>query len=95
MLKEGLVTLAASWGRLTHQVPIRIARNIAVKQSTDADQPAMLTIMFGIGFVLLTYLVHLTILGMIVHSFWISGFYLAALILGAYWAAFEHHPPRF
>jgi 1-acyl-sn-glycerol-3-phosphate acyltransferase len=94
-LREGLITLAAWWGRLTHQFPIRIARNIAVKRSTDADQPAMLTIMFGIGFVLLTYTIHLAILGMLVHSFWIGSLYLATLLSGAYWAAFEQHPRRY
>jgi len=94
-LKEGLITLAASWGRLTHQLPVRIARSIAVKRSTDADQPAMLTIMFGIGFVLLTYAIHLTILGVLIHSFWVSSLYLAGLLSGAYWAAFEQHPRRY
>ncbi|HMG69884.1 MAG TPA: 1-acyl-sn-glycerol-3-phosphate acyltransferase [Gemmatimonadaceae bacterium] len=94
-LRERLITLAASWGRLTHEFPIRIARNIAVKRSTDADQPAMLTIMFGIGFVLLTYTIQLTILGMLVHSFWIGCLYLATLLIGAYWAAFEQHPRRY
>ena len=94
-LRERLITLAASWGRFTHQFPVRIARNIAVKRSTDADQPAMLTIVFGIGFVLLTYTIHLTILGMLIHSFWIGCLYLAALLIGAYWAAFEQHPRRY
>lgn len=94
-LSEMLITLAASWGRLTHQFPVRIARNIAVKRSTDADQPAMLTIMFGIGFVLITYTIHLTVLGMLVHSFWIGCLYLATLLIGAYWAAFEQHPRRY
>jgi 1-acyl-sn-glycerol-3-phosphate acyltransferase len=94
-LKERLITLAASWGRLTHQFPVRVARNMAVKRSTDADQPAMLTIMFGIGFVLLTYAIHLTILGVLIHSFWISLLYLAGLLSGAYWAAFEQHPRRY
>jgi 1-acyl-sn-glycerol-3-phosphate acyltransferase len=94
-LKERLITLAASWGRFTHQFPVKIARSIAVKQSTDADQPAMLTIVFGIGFVLLTYAVHLAIVGMLVHSFWIGGLYLAGLLSGAYWAAFEQHPRRY
>ena len=94
-LRERLITLAASWGRLTHQFPVRIARNVAVKQSTDADQPAMLTIVFGIGFVLLTYAIHLAIVGMLVHSFWIGCLYLAGLLSGAYWAAFERHPRRY
>jgi 1-acyl-sn-glycerol-3-phosphate acyltransferase len=94
-LRERLITVAASWGRLTHQFPVRIARNIAVKQSIDADQPAMLTIVFGIGFVLLTYAIHLAIVGMLVHSFWIGCLYLAGLLSGAYWAAFERHPRRY
>jgi hypothetical protein len=94
-LRERLITLAASWGRLTHQFPIRMARNIAVQRSTDADQPAMLTIMFGIAFVLLTYVIHLAILGILVHSFWIGCLYLVTLLGGAYWAAFEQHPRRY
>jgi 1-acyl-sn-glycerol-3-phosphate acyltransferase len=94
-VKERLIALAASWGRLTHQFPVRIARSIAVKRSIDADQPAMQTILFGLGFVLLTYAVHLTILGVLVHSFWISSLYLACLLIGAYWAAFEQHPRRY
>jgi 1-acyl-sn-glycerol-3-phosphate acyltransferase len=91
-LRERLIALAASWGRLTHQFPVTLARRIAVKRSIDADQPAMQTILFGIGFVLLTYAIHLAILGVLIHSFWISSLYLAGLLSGAYWAAFEQHP---
>lgn len=94
-LKERLITLAASWGCFTHQFPVRIARSIALKQSTDADQPAMLTIVFGIGFVLLTYAIYLAIVGILVHSFWIGFLYLAGLLGGVYWAAFEQHPRRY
>jgi 1-acyl-sn-glycerol-3-phosphate acyltransferase len=93
-LKERLIALAAWWGRLTHQLPVRIARNFAVRRSIDADQPAMQTILFGLGFVLVTYAIHLTILGVLVHSFWISSLYFAGLLTGAYWAAFEQHPRR-
>jgi len=94
-LRKKLIAIAASWGRFTHQIPIRIARRLAVIRSTDADQPAMLTIMFGIGLVLLTYAVQITVVGVFVHSFWISGLYLAGLVTGAYWAAFEEHPRRY
>jgi len=94
-LNERLITLAALWGRFTHQFPVRIARSIAVKRSTDADQPAMLTIVFGIGFVLLTYAIHLVIVGMVAHFFWIGCLYLAGLLSGAYWTAFEQHPRRY
>jgi 1-acyl-sn-glycerol-3-phosphate acyltransferase len=93
--KERVIGLAASWGRLTHQLPVRLARRIAVKRSVDADQPAMLTIMFGIGFVLLGYVIQLTILGTLVHSFWLSTLYLVSLLGGVYWAAFERHPRRY
>ena len=55
----------------------------------------MLTIVFGIGFVLLTYAIHLAIVGMLVHSLWITCLYLAGLLSGAYWAAFERHPRRY
>ena len=91
---ERLIRLAAFWGRLTHEIPVRIARDIAVRRSKDADQPAMLTLMFGMGFVLLTYAIHLTVVGALIHSFWISTLYLATLLTGAYWAAFERHPRR-
>lgn len=94
-LRERLIGVVASWGRLTHQPPVTLARRLAVKRSVDADQPAMLTIMFGIGFVLLTYVIQLTILGTLVRSFWLSTLYLVSLLGGAYWAAFEQHARRY
>jgi 1-acyl-sn-glycerol-3-phosphate acyltransferase len=95
VVRENFVALAAWWGRLTHQLPVRIARNLAVKRSTDADQPAMFTIMFGVGLVLLTYVIHLTIVSVLVHSFLLDCLYLAGLLSGAYWAAFQRHPRRY
>ena len=94
-IRERVIALAAWWGRFTHQVPIRMARSLAVKRSTNADEPAMFTIMFGVGLVLLTYVIHLTIVGVIVHSFLFGCLYLAALLGGAYWAAFQQHPRRY
>ena len=94
-IRERLIALAAWWGRLTHQTPVRIARNIAVSRSTNADEPAMLTILFGIGLVLVAYIVQLTIVGVLAHSIWVGFFYLVALLAGAYWAAFEQHPRRY
>ena len=92
LLQRGLIALAAAWGRLTHEVPIRIARTLAMKRSKDADQPAMLTIVFGVGLVLLAYVLQVAVVGALVRSFWISSLYLASLLSGAYWAAFEKHP---
>lgn len=94
-VKERLIAVAAWWGRLTHQMPVRIARSLAVRRSTNADEPAMLTILFGIGLVLVTYIIHLTIVGALAHSIWIACIYLIGLLAGAYWAAFEEHPRRY
>lgn len=94
-IRERVIALAAWWGRLTHQVPIRMARSLAVKRSTNADEPAMFTIVFGVGLVLLTYVIHLIIVGVIVHSFLFGCLYLAALLGGAYWAAFQQHPRQY
>jgi 1-acyl-sn-glycerol-3-phosphate acyltransferase len=93
--KERFIAFAAWWGRLTHRTPIRLARTIALRRSTNADEPAMLTILFGIGLVLVTYAIHLTIIGALAHSVWIGGIYLVGLLIGAYWAAFEPHPRRY
>ncbi len=91
-LRESIISIVAWWGRLTHELPIRVARNLAINRSTSADEPAMLTIMFGTGLVLLTYAIHLTIVGALTHSLLAGGVYLAGLLGGAYWAAFERHP---
>jgi len=93
--RRTLVAAAASWGRLTHRLPVRFARTLALRRSRDADQPAMLTIMFGIGLVLLAYILQVAVVGLLAHSFWISSVYLASLVIGAYWAAFEKHPQRY
>ena len=89
--KRTAISLTAAWGRFTHKLPIRIARAIAVRVSTDADQPAMFTIVIGLGLVLTSYLIHFAVVDLITHSFWIASLYLATLLTGAYWAAFEPH----
>jgi 1-acyl-sn-glycerol-3-phosphate acyltransferase len=94
-LRQSFITLAARWGRITHEYPVRLARNLAVRRSTNADEPAMLTILFGVGFVLASYAVHLTVLGLVAHSAAITGIYLAGLLCGAHWAAFERHSRRY
>lgn len=89
-----VIAVAATWGRLTHRVPIQLARTLALRKSRDADQPAMLTIMFGLGLVLLTYVFQVAVVGLLVRSTWVSAVYLVSLFGGAYWAAFENRPRR-
>jgi 1-acyl-sn-glycerol-3-phosphate acyltransferase len=90
-LTEAAIEVAAFWGRITHEVPVRVARNLAVRRSRDADQPAMVTIVVGTGLVLLTYTIHFAVVDALVHSLWVSALYVASLLVGAYWTAFKDH----
>jgi cbb3-type cytochrome oxidase subunit 3 len=63
-VREGALALLALpialLGRLTHWLPLRLARALAMRPlATDPsrDQPAMRTIVFGLAFMLLWYLV--------------------------------------
>lgn len=88
-LTSFFIRVAAAWGRLSHELPIRLARRLAVKRSIDADQPAMRTIVLATGLVLLAYATSFTIVAIIAHSIWISALCVTSLGIGAYWAAFE------
>jgi 1-acyl-sn-glycerol-3-phosphate acyltransferase len=90
-LTEAVIYVAAFWGRITHEVPVRVARNLATRQSSDADQRAMVTIVAGTGLVLLTYAIHFAVVDTLVHSLWVSTLYVASLLVGAYWTAFKDH----
>jgi 1-acyl-sn-glycerol-3-phosphate acyltransferase len=86
------IRAASWWGRTTHEIPVRYARELAVRRSTDADEPAMLTMLFGIGLVVVSYVIHIAVVGLLTRSVLLSLLYLATLITGAYWTAFEAHP---
>lgn len=94
VFKKAAIRIAAGWGRLTHRLPIRIARRWAVDLSTDPDEPAMFTIVIGVCLVLATYAIYLAVVGAIAHSFWIALLLLVTLLVGAHWAAFESHVKR-
>jgi len=94
-LAKWLIAEAAAWGHFTHELPIRIARSIAEKRSTDADHPAMLTMTFGVGLVLVAYALQTAVVGILSGSVWLATLYLVSLFVGAYWAAFEKHPAHY
>jgi 1-acyl-sn-glycerol-3-phosphate acyltransferase len=87
VLQEAL----AAWGGWVHRVPIQAARNMALRKAGDADQPAMLTIVYGLALLLLYYLV-LGIIAGVVGGFPLAVGLILALATGAYWAAFKDHP---
>ena len=88
-----LISAAATWGEWTHRDIIRIARELAIKKSKSADDPAMLTILFGLVLILLSYLLQGVILYLAFGLIW-ALLYLVSLPIGAYWAAFKDHPDR-
>ena len=92
--KGGVHPLAsplAAWGELTHRYIINYSRDLAVKRSRTPDEPAMLTIVFALLFILASYAVQFIILAALINP-WVAAIYVATLPLGAYWAAFRNHP---
>ncbi len=79
VVRELLLMLAlgplALWGRVTHWIPFRLARRIAMRDVTSRDQPAMRTIVAGLGLVLASYALQ----GAVV--WWLAGGLAAALWL--------------
>jgi 1-acyl-sn-glycerol-3-phosphate acyltransferase len=61
VLRElGVLALAgpiALWGRLNHWIPFRLARVLGEQDMTSRDQPAMRTILAGLVFVVLFYVI--------------------------------------
>lgn len=83
----------AAWGELTHRYIVNYARDIAVKKSKSPDDPAMLTIVYGLVFILLSYAVQFAIVSALLNPWW-AALYVATLPFGAYWSAFKNHPPE-
>ena len=91
--KGGVHFLASplgAWGELTHRYIINYARDLAVKRSKNPDDPAMLTIVYALVFILLSYAVKFIIVATLLNPWW-AALYVATLPLGAYWAAFGNH----
>lgn len=65
----------ALWGRITHWVPFRLARRIATRDVTARDQPAMRTIVAGLGLVLASYAIQVAVV------WWAAGGLAAAAYL--------------
>jgi hypothetical protein len=64
---------------------------MAIKRSRNADEPAMFTILFALVLILLSYAAQFTVVSFMLNPWWAAA-YIATLPIGAYWAAFRHHP---
>ena len=94
--KDGVHPLAsplAAWGELTHRYIINYARDLAVKRSRTPDEPAMLTIIYALFFILASYVLQFALAAALLNPWW-ALLYVATLPLGAYWAAFRNHPRK-
>lgn len=92
--KGGVHPLASplgAWGELTHRYLVNRGRDLALKRSRNPDDPAMYTIVYSLVLILLSYAVQFAILALLLSPLWAT-LYVATLPLGAYWAAFRHHP---
>lgn len=78
-----LVAPVALWGRLNHWLPLRGALWIGRSTSTNPDEPAMRTIMFGLVFVLATYVLVTLAIGASAGWKW-AVLYLLALPFAAF-----------
>lgn len=63
------------WGRLTHFVPIQLARRLALRKVTSRDEPAMNTLVVGLFLVLGAYIVQTA------GVWWLAGPWWALLFL--------------
>lgn len=92
---EGTSTLRANvtkrmvawWGNVTHRIPLRLARRWALARSADPDQPAMYTMIFALGLVLLLYAIAGVVVGVIAGPI-AALIVIASLVVGARAAAY-------
>lgn len=70
------------WGRLTHFIPVRLARALATRGVEARDQPAMRTIVNGLVLVLLAYAAETVLVGAVAGPWWALLFF-ASLIPSA------------
>ncbi|MGI8546188.1 MAG: 1-acyl-sn-glycerol-3-phosphate acyltransferase [Gemmatimonadaceae bacterium] len=85
-----LVRIASEWGHVTHKIPIKLARKLAIKQSNDEGEPAMYTMIYGVGLTLLAYAIQIPIVWLVAGGL-AATLYLVSLVVGAYYAAYADH----
>jgi 1-acyl-sn-glycerol-3-phosphate acyltransferase len=87
---KNVVSPLAIWGELTHRWIINHARELAVRRSRTPDDPAMLTIIYSLVFILTSYVIQFGLLYFFLGPAWATVI-MATLPIGAYWAAYSSH----
>lgn len=88
VVREALLALVVApvawWGRLNHWLPLALARRVAGRTSVNPEDPAMHTIVAGMGFVLAAYAVQGGLVAWLAGPWWALA-YVASLPLAALW----------
>jgi glycerol-3-phosphate O-acyltransferase/dihydroxyacetone phosphate acyltransferase len=74
-----LLAPVALWGRITHLVPIRLARALAVRNVSSRDEPAMRTLVIGVALVLTAYVIETILVATMAGPWWAIAFFLSLL----------------
>lgn len=79
-IREAVLAIVAApiglWGRLTHFVPIQLARRLALRNVTARDEPAMRTLVVGLLLVLAAYIVQTAAVAFLIGGWWALAFFM-------------------
>lgn len=79
-IREATLALVAApiglWGRLTHFVPIQLARRLALRNVQARDEPAMRTLVVGLLLVLAAYVMQTALVAYLAGGWWALAFFL-------------------
>ena len=88
-----LIGTVAWWGRVMHDIPLRIARRQAIRLSGDVGEIAMYTMTLGLAATLVSYLIEVPIVWALLGRV-VGLVFLASLVTGAYYAAYTERFPK-
>ena len=88
-----LIRIAAWWGRVMHDIPLRIARRQAIRLSGNEDETAMYTMTLGLAATLVSYLIEVPFIWALFGRV-VALVFLASLVTGAYCAAYTERFPK-
>ena len=75
LVRAALLLPISWWGRVTHFIPIRVARSLALRGTKALDEPAMKTLLFGIALVLASYAIETAIVWRLFGVWWAIAFF--------------------
>jgi 1-acyl-sn-glycerol-3-phosphate acyltransferase len=82
-IRESLLALLLGpvglWGRLNHWLPITITRQLALRGVRTRDEPAMRSVVLGLGIVLAFYAMQVTLVAAVAGGWWAAAYALTLI----------------